>query len=457
MDGAEHPSLRWRRPLLVLGLLVLLVLYLLGAYQQLTLVNLDAQTGDQSAYLDYARSVHADPLGFVGPRNRMPVFPSLLSLLYSPDLSAGDYFERCKRFNVLLSLLLLLGLYPLLRVRLQPGPALLLLGIAAATVFVWRCAYVQVELLFYALFLAAFAAGLRLFDRPSLLKAGLAGAVGAAAYLTKASALPLVAGTVLLLLVQQAFQRWRPSPGAEPDPAPPRPALVALVFAATFLILVSPYLANNQRYFGRWFYNVNTAHVAWYDDTPDWSNIRPGADPLQYAEQVRAMPSAEIHSPGRFWREHTLGEMVARLVGGALFYARYEGMSQFMGQLFLGIYLLLPAAFCLQHRHRVRGWLSDSRLLFMALFGAGIFLGYSLLVCFYAGVVVGDRFIQPLFLPAWYAAFLVLRAFETEGCTLHTPWGELTVSRLHRVVACLLAVVIVVWMPSRIGVIRADD
>lgn len=450
--------------LLALCLVACLILYLLGAYQQFARVNTDPRAGDQSAYLGYARQVHDDPVGFVGSRNRMPAYPSLLALITSHDLSDAEFFQRGKRFNVLLSLLLLAAVYLLLRFHeFEPPVSLLLVGIAAATVFVWRCAYVQVELLFYTVFLHTFAAAMRLFARPSLGWAFLAGGLAALAYLTKASALPMVAGTVLLLLVRQAVEFRRPSASPElnaPElnaPARPRPWALALALSTTFLILVSPYLANSQRHFGRWFYNVNTTHAAWNDSTPDWNNLRPGSDPWRYSEQVREMSPDEIPSASRYWREHSPSDIGARIAKGALRYVRYEGTSQFLAQLFLGVYALFALVFTAQHRERVRGWLAGTDALFALLFCIGIFLGYALLVCFYAGVAVGDRFVQPLFLPAWYVGFKLLKTFEAEGCALRTPWGAVSVARCHQAAALLMVLVVVVWIPPRIGVIRAED
>ena len=48
----------------------------------------------------------------IGERNRMPVYPGLLALLYDPALSPDAFFERGKQINIILSLVLLAGCTP---------------------------------------------------------------------------------------------------------------------------------------------------------------------------------------------------------------------------------------------------------------------------------------------------------------------------------------------------------
>ena len=67
--------------LAVVGLIfVVLGLYWHGAVVQLTKVNTDLTSTDQSAYMHYTRQMYDSNYTFIGGRNRMPAYPFLQSL-----------------------------------------------------------------------------------------------------------------------------------------------------------------------------------------------------------------------------------------------------------------------------------------------------------------------------------------------------------------------------------------
>ena len=87
----------------------------------------------------------------------------------------------------------------------------------------------------------------------------------------------------------------------------------AAVAAVAFLAVLSPYLATNKRVFGRYFYNVNTTFYVWYDDWPAASvgTILHG-DGMGWP----TMPAERLPGASRYWREHTLEQIAARVAGG---------------------------------------------------------------------------------------------------------------------------------------------
>ena len=49
--------------------------------------NNDVSAHDQSAYLNFAKRAYDSGFNYAGTRNRMPLYPHLQALFYSPDLS----------------------------------------------------------------------------------------------------------------------------------------------------------------------------------------------------------------------------------------------------------------------------------------------------------------------------------------------------------------------------------
>jgi hypothetical protein len=123
--------------LMVIGLILTMAgLYWHGAMEQLIRVNTDMQSGDQSAYMNYAREMYESHYASMGKRNRMPVYPFLQSLFYHPDLTDQAFFVRGKQLNIVLSVGLLACLAFIFRKYLSRLQSLNLLLITAFTIFI---------------------------------------------------------------------------------------------------------------------------------------------------------------------------------------------------------------------------------------------------------------------------------------------------------------------------------
>ena len=84
-----------------------------GVVAPMDRVNVDMTRGDQQSYMRYARKLATEP-GFLGDRNRMPLYPALQSLVYDESLSDEAYFLQSKLINLLpyLAVLTLLAWSP---------------------------------------------------------------------------------------------------------------------------------------------------------------------------------------------------------------------------------------------------------------------------------------------------------------------------------------------------------
>jgi hypothetical protein len=295
--------------------------YYAGASEHARRVNTARGRADQSGYLWDALAVHGNwrgnPPVLIGERNRMPVYPGMLALLYEAGLTPDEFFERGKRFNILLSMALLGILAALMRLYLPPLPSAALVAVIAFGYFIHRAGYVQPELLFYTLVFAAFLACVRLLTIEAgpraFALASAGGLVAALAHLTKAAVLPLVALFIIVFVSSATATLLRGrGEGSSRRQFVRRLAIVAL-YTACFLGALYPYISNSKRTFGRYFYNVNTTFYVWYDDWPSASigTYRHG-DGLGWPR----MPESEIPSMRKYLREHTPRQITERILDG---------------------------------------------------------------------------------------------------------------------------------------------
>ena len=396
MDTQNNQSNHFRKIVGLLGLfLVLTGLYWYGAVQQLTLVNTDMTTTDQSAYMEYARTMVESNYTVVGGRNRMPVYPFLQSLFYQPGMSDAAFFTVGKYVNLVLSLFLLAGLAGIFRWYLPWLAALTLLLITAFTVFIFKAGFFQTELLFYFLNFCLFLLMMRLLQRNAWPLAILTGVVAGIAHLTKASILP---GLALFLAV--AGLRWGwvalQSRTLESGGLPKRllsNLLPVLLVGICFLITVYPYISTSKRVFGHYFYNVNSTFYMWYDS---WEEAKGGT--RAHGDRVGwpDMPPDEIPSLRKYLREHTSEQIVNRFVaGGRTVFNNVINSYGYFKSIVLYSILLIAAMFW--SWRQVLQALRANPLLY--LFLVTYFVLYFLLCFWYAPIASGNRIILAQFLP----------------------------------------------------------
>ena len=291
--------------------------YCATASEHARVVNTVKARGDQSAYLYEAQILYRNWHGLndppvVQPRNRMPVYPAFLAAFYNPAWTDWEFFEVAKVATIYLSIGLLAVIGLVLIQTLPFVPAMNALSILAFGVFIFKAGYTQSELLFYTLHFLTFVACWRMFlagspGRAIAYGAG-AGGIAAVAHLTKAAMLPFVGlamvvglgGALASLLQREGISRVVLR------------MVGSVVMIAVFVAVLWPYLATSKRVHGQYFYNVNTAVLVWYDG---------------YAQAAVALttygpngwpPGPPSNRPGplRYWREHTISQIAARLGAG---------------------------------------------------------------------------------------------------------------------------------------------
>jgi len=377
----------------IVAVVAILAIYGFEAYARNREHSTPAMLGDQSAYLGYARHLYESNYTVTEDRNRMPVYPFLLSLIYRPGMSEDEFLVRAQTFTVSLSILLLALLFLIFRKFLPALPGLGLLAATAFGVFIYRAGKAQVEVLFYFVSFCAFVLLLQLFVRPGWRLAVAAGATTGLAHLTKASVLPALAVWAVVFAVEIIWSddRWR------------RVALLVLVIGSFFAVIF-PYIQTSKRIYDSYFYNVNSTFVIWCDSSTEaYEFLVAHGD----KDKWREVPPEERPSFHKYWREHSAAQMIQRIWKGSLDLATQNARA--IGYYKFVIALLIAGIVLGLRRQRlVRELLVRYR--FAAVFCLLFFAAYFALFAWYDKIINDTRFVLSIFVPFVFAAALfVLR------------------------------------------------
>jgi len=389
----ESASQFLSRRTVTLIVLAILTIYGLEAHARIREKPSPATLGDQDAYLAYARDLYESNYTATEERNRMPVYPFLLSLIYRPGMTEDEFLVRAQSFTVNLSIVLLLLLFFIFRKFFPALHAIALLAASAFGVFVYRAENAQVELLFYFVSFCAFVLLLQLFVRPQWWLALLAGATTGLAHLTKASVLPAL-GIWAVVFAAQILWNFRVQPWR-------RLGMLALVLGA-FLIVVFPYIRTSKRIYGSYFYNVASTFVIWCDS---WPEAYAFLGAYGHEGQWRALPPDQLPSFRKYWREHSGRQIVGRIRHGAR-NLTVKNLRVIAYYKFVLAFLLTAAVLCGWQRRKARD--AFARNPFAVLFCLLFFAAYFLLYAWYDAIIRDARFILSLFLPFIFVASMVV-------------------------------------------------
>jgi hypothetical protein len=405
MSQVAKTSVHLSRGVFVLILFATIGIYALEANGRRLAFPTPFDHADQNAYLEYARKMRETDYVFVGNRNRMPVFPFLLSRLYGPGETAAGILERAQAFCVALSAALLLILAAIFRRYFSRFETLSLVIATAFGVFLYRAGIVQVESLFFVVNFGAFVLLLQLLLTPRWSLALAGGATLGLAFLTKASALPAFACWAVVFVLQ-TFRLREFTSEISGRYLFKRGALLMLVIS-TFLLVVWPYVWTSKERYGQFFYNVNTAHYMWCDS---WREA------LTYSARLQGPPVddprlPELPSFSKYWRQHTAGEMIARFLTG-LFKVTTRSLSVVGYYKFVAGFGIIALVLGLRRRSRARELLA--RQPFAVIFCLMYFCVYVILFAWYSPVVTDSRFNLTLFLPFVFVAAIAIQKLAPE-------------------------------------------
>ncbi len=436
-EAREKPSSFLRASSFGFAVFIILAFYGWVAYARHEVDPTPLSRGDQAAYLAYARQMHDTHYTVAGDRNRMPVFPFLLSLVYRPGLSNAEFLARAQSFNINLSILLLGLLFLVLRRFFASFYSAALLVVAAFGVFVYRAGTVEVEPLYYFLSFCAFVLLVRMLIAPQWWLAILAGAVMALAYLTKASMLPTIA---IWSVVFAAQALWECRARMRRREIGRRIGHFLLVLG-TFGVMIFPYERTSKRLYGHYFFNVNSAYYMWCDSWPE-------AVALTKAYRDNPdLPPDQLPSPAKYWREHSAAQMAGRFLHGLKTFATRS--AKLAGYYKFVLFFVLSGVVL-----SVRKWALAQRLIgrefSAATFCFLFFFCYLLLYAWYDAVVTDSRFVLSLFLPFLFVASKFALGLE-EGRSFTIMRRRLSFTDLVAASLICLALIDVAYNLLRIG------
>ena len=299
-------------------MILLLAVYIGNSYYDLSImhaeqINDTLPASDQESYLSIAQKAYQTNFRYMGDRNHTPLYPYLLTIVYEPGLDIDEFFKLGKNFNVVISMTLLVALYFLMLKFLSASQSAILTTISATSLYVYKAGYVQPELLYYSLSFLGFMLMGWMLIRPSIPLGILIGAVIAIAYYAKAAILPgfgLFLATYFVQILINCYQGKRDGAQLEaPEDFLRKKILPVLLAIVVFVGLLLPYLLDNKRIFGTFFYNVNSTFYLWYDS---WNDVELGTkahgDDVGWPE----MPPEQIPSLKKYLHEHTTYQILER-------------------------------------------------------------------------------------------------------------------------------------------------
>ncbi len=438
--------------MILLGLTI--VLFIWAAKRQSVRVNTDRYSIDQSAYMDYAKGMAQTNLQFVGGRNRMPIYPGLMSFFYKQGMSDEDFFERGKNVGIVIGLVGLAVAFLVFSRVSKPMDALTGTLVAMFTVFAYKSPYFQTEVLFYAINLVLFYLLLLLVRNPQVRTAVLAGLVGGAAHLTKASVLPALLLAALLVVAHGAVGLWRRNYDADAPPVDRSPSRYVLdhLFSVTvllgcFLLVIFPYISTSKERFGDYFYNVNSTFYMWYDSSDE---VKQGTRAHGDRQGWPDMPEEQIPSLRKYVREHSIGEILERFTRGLLdlrnWIIRSYGYAEFLLVYVIALMLLFIQNKSLWPSHLLRR-VHPLVLIFVL----GYFLGYTLLYAWYTPIAGGDRFILSLFLPAMLVIIWALSYAQNLDLGFNFFGRRISASSVSPAILLFLTAYVLTVFPLRVS------
>lgn len=398
--------------LILAGFGVTLALYLRIAEIQ-SGVNQNLGKVDQFAYLDFAKRAHASNFAFTGWRNRMPLYPWMQALFYSPEMSDEAFFESGKDLNTLLSIACIALLGAAFFRQFAKSYALYAMAVIALLCFAIKAPWFQAEVLFYTLFAFAYMLSIEAIRRPAWWKSIGLGLLLALAHFTKASALPALALCVCSCALPLLYElRHRPTRGRIYQLA-----FQAIAPLAVFFIALFPYFSESKDRYGQYLYNVNSTFYVWYDS---WGEAKFGTKAAGDREGWPDLPDEEIPSMAKYLAEHSAADIARRLAQGAERIHKNacsgaDSPSQFGLCLHAGAGILI-LTICLAARLRASAGRFTIQAVQCAIFAALFFALYLLMFWWFAAIASGPRFILSLLIPLLWTVGLAVRS--APGVTL---------------------------------------
>jgi len=403
-----HDNVIWVvQGLLILSLVILAIIYYQGATKHADQVNIDSTVSDQSAYMRFIKEARHLDFNYTGDHNRMPLYPFIQALFYSPVMDDLELFELGKQYNLILSIVLLVCLFIVLFWLFGFFRSYLFILIIAFSLFIFKAVYVQAEILYYSLSALSFVLLLMMLTRPTWLRSIATGIIVGLAYLTKGtilSSLPLFAVLYGVQLVLFGLQE-KINHNKERLITFTQRVDYLLVVLVLFALVIFPYAQALKLRFGHYFYNVNTTFYIWFDD---WQMAIEEEAKHNFVNQWPShLTDDELPNLRNYLREHSSQQIVDRFVSG--FEGQFRNIfdKPFSVTNYWISYLIILMMGILINIDNFRMFVKSNwvTLLFVILY----FSGYLIAFAWYCPIACGRRFTYALYIPFLIVIFLVMR------------------------------------------------
>jgi hypothetical protein len=388
--------------------IIFVILYWYGANQQLTLNP--RHDSDQGATMGIAIKMVEQNYSYDGDRNRMPLYPFLQSLFYHTSMTEETFMEQGIWTNMVLSLVILAGLFLIFIRNFPLLHSINLILITAFFVFVFKAPFFQPELLFYFLFFCAFVLMSTMLIRPTWKLGIITGVIIGLSHLTKASVLPALGLFLMCFALKETYGLWIGWKTKVLANHQERKVIVSRLASGAlvplcFIVVVFPYISKSKSVYGSYFYNVNSTFYLWYDS---WNQAKQGT--AQYGDRYGwpNMPPEDIPSPAKYLREHTPEQMWSRVTSGAqeTIHRAVTAYGYFNYVIIYSLFGLVAIAFAFR-----QSLVEARRHIFLVLFVLSLFASYFVLYAWFVPIGSGPRFFLALFLPFLFSVSVVLVRF----------------------------------------------
>ncbi len=434
--------------------ILLLAIYIWGTYCQGYKVNINMHSTDQAAYLNYAKKISQTDFRHMGDRNRMPVYPAILSFFYKDGMSDKTFFEIGKKVNVCISIVVLIIFYCILIIYNHPFDSLTAVLVTAFTVFAYKAPYFKAEILFYCINFILFVLISSLLSKPRLKIAFLIGLTGGIAHLTKASVLPaLILCLVFLsgIILGNLYKRFylKKSYNEPLSRSIQTPVLCGLIVGFVFLIVVSPYIRNSKEHFGKYFYNVNTTFYMWYDS---WEEVKEGTRAFGDRIGWPDMPEDKLPGLTKYMQSHSFRQISTRFFSG-LHTVNYTIYKSYGYIFFIIIYIIFLAAMFLHNWKNILLRKDLCKKSLQLFFYISFFASYYLMFAWYTPIASGNRFVLALFMPFLFLLIRLLNYARHHNLSFNFGSRKIHPSVLSPLILVILILYMIFVFPFSISTI----
>ncbi len=437
-----EPGKEKERNLSLMALLLLLGFFYLNSTLHYSMVNREYWLSDQEAYLQFAKAVKVNGFPYSGDRVFMPAYPYLQAAFLNPNADMAVVYANGKLVNIALSIVLLVGLFLIVCKFLSTNLSIFFTLLIAFTLYIYKAAYVQPELLYYFLSFTTFLLMMKLLVRPRWDLAILTGLLLGLAHLTKASILPGVIIFVFFMTAKTVYEKiWLRRNWREVSST-----LIPLVLVPIFFLAsVSSYLFESKERYGQFFYNVSSTFYIWYDS---WGEAVEGTKAHGDSTGWPNMPAGDVPSLTKYLHEHSLADVSRRFGAG---FVDQAGNILFTFALVSFPLIFFVALIILLFQQWPRALKLIRSYLIPLSFAITYFVSYLALFAWYGPIAdyADRRFTYGLYIPLLFSVFFALQMLATPHKRSNKPLSS-WLPKLYTSVAILLAADVLLRLPVQL-------